>query len=122
MCSSVVYLIVITVLLSEVIFRRNIWLYHFLLSHSFPDFQIICKMASMLSRTTVEHMLLPRFCELCSDGKLFQVRKVGVCKNEFVHCCSNAFLHNLVITLTELSKHLEEKFWLIDMVLVSVVQ
>jgi len=35
-------------------------------------------MASMLSRTTVEHMLLPRFCELCSDGKLFQVRKVRV--------------------------------------------
>ncbi|XP_030068542.1 serine/threonine-protein phosphatase 4 regulatory subunit 1 isoform X4 [Microcaecilia unicolor] len=37
---------------------------------------IICKMTSMLGRDTVEQVLLPRFCELCSDGKLFQVRKV----------------------------------------------
>ncbi|XP_074868184.1 serine/threonine-protein phosphatase 4 regulatory subunit 1-like isoform X2 [Carettochelys insculpta] len=47
---------------------------------------IICKMASMLSKTTVEHMLLPRFCELCSDGKLFQVRKV--CAASFGDICN----------------------------------
>uniref|UniRef100_A0A8D2Q582 Putative WW-binding domain-containing protein n=1 Tax=Varanus komodoensis TaxID=61221 RepID=A0A8D2Q582_VARKO len=39
---------------------------------------IICKMASMVDKSTVEHLLLPRFCELCSDGKLFQVRKVSI--------------------------------------------
>nr|KAF6472169.1 hypothetical protein HJG59_014718 [Molossus molossus] len=39
---------------------------------------IICKLASVLSRSTVERLLLPRFCELCGDGKLFQVRKVGM--------------------------------------------
>ncbi|XP_042836007.1 serine/threonine-protein phosphatase 4 regulatory subunit 1-like isoform X5 [Panthera tigris] len=37
---------------------------------------IICKLASVLNRSTVERLLLPRFCELCGDGKLFQVRKV----------------------------------------------
>lgn len=37
---------------------------------------IICRMASMLTKSTVKHLLLPRFCELCSDGKLFQVWKV----------------------------------------------
>ncbi|KAM6319332.1 serine/threonine-protein phosphatase 4 regulatory subunit 1-like isoform 3-T3 [Podargus strigoides] len=47
---------------------------------------IICKMASMLSRTTVEHMLLPRFCELCSDAKLFQVRKI--CAANFGDICN----------------------------------
>uniref|UniRef100_A0A8C3JNP4 Putative WW-binding domain-containing protein n=1 Tax=Calidris pygmaea TaxID=425635 RepID=A0A8C3JNP4_9CHAR len=47
---------------------------------------IICKMASMLSRTTVEQMLLPRFCELCSDGKLFQVRKI--CAANFGDICN----------------------------------
>ncbi|KAJ7417111.1 Serine/threonine-protein phosphatase 4 regulatory subunit 1 [Willisornis vidua] len=47
---------------------------------------IICKMASMLSRTTVEHLLLPRFCELCSDGKLFQVRKIP----KFFELCSDS--------------------------------
>ncbi|XP_067163781.1 serine/threonine-protein phosphatase 4 regulatory subunit 1-like isoform X3 [Apteryx mantelli] len=47
---------------------------------------IICKMASMLSRTTVERMLLPRFCELCSDGKLFQVRKI--CAANFGDICN----------------------------------
>lgn len=39
--------------------------------------QIICRMASMLRKNIVKCLLLPRFCELCSDGKLFQVRKVG---------------------------------------------
>ncbi|XP_044311182.1 LOW QUALITY PROTEIN: serine/threonine-protein phosphatase 4 regulatory subunit 1-like [Varanus komodoensis] len=47
---------------------------------------IICKMASMVDKSTVEHLLLPRFCELCSDGKLFQVRKV--CAANFGDICS----------------------------------
>uniref|UniRef100_A0A8C0H0Y3 Putative WW-binding domain-containing protein n=1 Tax=Chelonoidis abingdonii TaxID=106734 RepID=A0A8C0H0Y3_CHEAB len=47
---------------------------------------IICKMASMLSKTVIEHMLLPRFCELCGDGKLFQVRKV--CAASFGDICN----------------------------------
>ncbi|XP_061065771.1 putative serine/threonine-protein phosphatase 4 regulatory subunit 1-like [Eubalaena glacialis] len=37
---------------------------------------IICKLASVLSKSTVERLLLPQFCELCGDGKLAQVRKV----------------------------------------------
>ncbi|KAL0594611.1 Serine/threonine-protein phosphatase 4 regulatory subunit 1 [Plecturocebus cupreus] len=48
-------------------------------------FSIICKMASMLSKSTVECLLLPRFCELCGDGKLFQVRKV--CAANFGDIC-----------------------------------
>ncbi|KAJ6665697.1 hypothetical protein lerEdw1_002067 [Lerista edwardsae] len=47
---------------------------------------IICKMASMVNRSTVEVLLLPRFCELCSDGKLFQVRKV--CAANFGDICN----------------------------------
>nr|XP_033819600.1 serine/threonine-protein phosphatase 4 regulatory subunit 1-like isoform X2 [Geotrypetes seraphini] len=47
---------------------------------------IICKMTSMLGRDTVEQVLLPRFCELCSDGKLFQVRKV--CAANFGDICN----------------------------------
>uniref|UniRef100_A0A7M4EBB7 Serine/threonine-protein phosphatase 4 regulatory subunit 1-like n=1 Tax=Crocodylus porosus TaxID=8502 RepID=A0A7M4EBB7_CROPO len=47
---------------------------------------IICKMASMLSKTTVERILLPRFCELCGDGKLFQVRKI--CAANFGDICN----------------------------------
>ncbi|XP_054397870.1 serine/threonine-protein phosphatase 4 regulatory subunit 1 isoform X4 [Pongo abelii] len=50
-----------------------------------PNNQIICKMASMLSKSTVERLLLPRFCELCGDGKLFQVRKV--CAANFGDIC-----------------------------------
>ncbi|KAM9590405.1 LOW QUALITY PROTEIN: serine/threonine-protein phosphatase 4 regulatory subunit 1-like [Trichechus inunguis] len=46
---------------------------------------IICKMASMLSKSTVVRLLLPRFCELCGDGKLFQVRKV--CATHFGDIC-----------------------------------
>ncbi|XP_032003274.2 serine/threonine-protein phosphatase 4 regulatory subunit 1-like isoform X1 [Hylobates moloch] len=42
-------------------------------------------MASMLSKSTVERLLLPRFCELCGDGKLFQVRKV--CAANFGDIC-----------------------------------
>ncbi|XP_010627078.1 serine/threonine-protein phosphatase 4 regulatory subunit 1-like isoform X1 [Fukomys damarensis] len=46
---------------------------------------IICKVASMLSKSTVERLLLPRFCELCGDRKLFQVRKV--CATNFGDVC-----------------------------------
>lgn len=38
--------------------------------------QIMCKVVTMLGKDTVEHLLLPRFCNLCSDARLFQVRKV----------------------------------------------
>ncbi|XP_051562416.1 serine/threonine-protein phosphatase 4 regulatory subunit 1-like [Myxocyprinus asiaticus] len=37
---------------------------------------IMCKLVTMLTKDTVEHLLLLRFCELCSDVRLFQVRKV----------------------------------------------
>ncbi|XP_018429729.1 PREDICTED: serine/threonine-protein phosphatase 4 regulatory subunit 1-like [Nanorana parkeri] len=47
---------------------------------------IICKMISMLGRQTAEQMLLPRFCDLCSDSKLFQVRKV--CAANFGDVCN----------------------------------
>ncbi|XP_020653165.3 serine/threonine-protein phosphatase 4 regulatory subunit 1 isoform X2 [Pogona vitticeps] len=47
---------------------------------------IICKMASMVNKSTVERLLLPRFCELCGDGKLFQVRKV--CAANFGDICN----------------------------------
>ncbi|XP_049726020.1 serine/threonine-protein phosphatase 4 regulatory subunit 1-like isoform X3 [Elephas maximus indicus] len=46
---------------------------------------IICKMAPMLSKSTVVRLLLPRFCELCGDRKLFQVRKV--CATNFGDIC-----------------------------------
>lgn len=45
--------------------------------------QIMCKVVTMLSKDTVEHLLLPRFCDLCSDARLFQVRKVRTPKNIF---------------------------------------
>eukprot|EP00070_Physeter_catodon_P047344 XP_028354238.1 putative serine/threonine-protein phosphatase 4 regulatory subunit 1-like isoform X2 [Physeter catodon] len=41
------------------------------LALSAPTVMIICKLASELSNTTVERLLLPRFCEPCG----FQVRK-----------------------------------------------
>uniref|UniRef100_A0A668ABV2 Uncharacterized protein n=1 Tax=Myripristis murdjan TaxID=586833 RepID=A0A668ABV2_9TELE len=47
---------------------------------------IMCKLVTMLSRDTVEHLLLLRFCELCSDARLFQVRKV--CAANFGDFCS----------------------------------
>lgn len=51
-----------------------VFLHHFL--------QIMCKVVTMLSKDTVEHLLLPRFCDLCSDARLFQVRKV----TSFIPC------------------------------------
>uniref|UniRef100_A0A8C5QVQ4 Putative WW-binding domain-containing protein n=1 Tax=Leptobrachium leishanense TaxID=445787 RepID=A0A8C5QVQ4_9ANUR len=47
---------------------------------------IICKMISLLGKQTVEQMLLPRFCDLCSDTKLFQVRKIP----KFLELCSDS--------------------------------
>ncbi|XP_041747895.1 serine/threonine-protein phosphatase 4 regulatory subunit 1 isoform X3 [Coregonus clupeaformis] len=46
---------------------------------------IMCKLVTMLSKDTVEQ-LLQRFCELCSDARLFQVRKV--CAANFGEFCS----------------------------------
>uniref|UniRef100_A0A7N6A8M2 WW-binding domain-containing protein n=1 Tax=Anabas testudineus TaxID=64144 RepID=A0A7N6A8M2_ANATE len=47
---------------------------------------IMCKVVTMLNKDTVEHLLLPRFCDLCSDARLFQVRKV--CAANFGEFCS----------------------------------
>ncbi|KAM6927966.1 serine/threonine-protein phosphatase 4 regulatory subunit 1 [Xenentodon cancila] len=47
---------------------------------------IMCKVVTMLGKDTVEHLLLPRFCDLCSDARLFQVRKV--CAANFGEFCS----------------------------------
>ncbi|CAL8340455.1 unnamed protein product [Merluccius merluccius] len=47
---------------------------------------IMCKLVTMLSKDTVERLLLMRFCELCSDARLFQVRKV--CAANFGEFCS----------------------------------
>ncbi|TRY80170.1 hypothetical protein DNTS_003408 [Danionella cerebrum] len=47
---------------------------------------IMCKLVTMLTKDTVEHLLLLRFCELCSDIRLFQVRKV--CAANFGEFCS----------------------------------
>ncbi|KAG2461876.1 PP4R1 phosphatase, partial [Polypterus senegalus] len=46
---------------------------------------IMCKLVSMLTRDTVEHLLLRRFCDLCSDSRLFQVRKIA----KFFELCSD---------------------------------
>ncbi|XP_051000810.1 serine/threonine-protein phosphatase 4 regulatory subunit 1-like [Acomys russatus] len=65
-----------------------------LLERSAPDrdddcraeaLSIICRMASRLPKSMVERLLLPRFCELCGNGKLFQVRKV--CATHFGDIC-----------------------------------
>lgn len=58
-------------------------------------------MASMLSKTTVERILLPRFCELCGDGKLFQVRKVGMAS--FITELFQMHLHSLTVTSVQIS-------------------
>uniref|UniRef100_A0A4W4GGU5 WW-binding domain-containing protein n=1 Tax=Electrophorus electricus TaxID=8005 RepID=A0A4W4GGU5_ELEEL len=47
---------------------------------------IMCKLITMLGKDTVEHRLLLRYCELCSDSRLFQVRKV--CAVNFGEFCS----------------------------------
>lgn len=57
--------------------------------------QILCKVVTMLSKDTVEHLLLPRFCDLCSDGRLFQVRKVTL---------SNQLHHKILLKYALFSK------------------
>lgn len=47
---------------------------------------IMCKLVTMLTKDTVEHLLLLRFCDLCSDTRLFQIRKV--CAANFGEFCS----------------------------------
>lgn len=51
--------------------------------------QIMCKVVTMLNKDTVEHLLLPRFCDLCSDARLFQVRKVTNLQTMFAFTTSN---------------------------------
>nr|CBN80775.1 Serine/threonine-protein phosphatase 4 regulatory subunit 1-like [Dicentrarchus labrax] len=52
---------------------------------------IMCKVVTMLSKDTVEHLLLPRFCDLCSDARLFQVRKVTAAKISSLKVCAANF-------------------------------
>ncbi|XP_075908228.1 serine/threonine-protein phosphatase 4 regulatory subunit 1 isoform X3 [Petromyzon marinus] len=47
---------------------------------------IMCKMAMVVGKDVTECLLLPRFCELCMDGKIFHVRKV--CAAHFGDVCS----------------------------------
>ncbi|RXM91208.1 Serine/threonine-protein phosphatase 4 regulatory subunit 1 [Acipenser ruthenus] len=63
---------------------------------------IMCKLVSMLTKDTVEHLLLHRFCDLCSDGRLFQVRKV--CAANFGDFCS-------IVGQDATEKHLIAKFF-----------
>ncbi|XP_075682544.1 serine/threonine-protein phosphatase 4 regulatory subunit 1 isoform X2 [Rhinoderma darwinii] len=37
---------------------------------------IMCKMASMVGKDITERLILPRFCEMCCDCRMFHVRKV----------------------------------------------
>ncbi|KAM5157441.1 serine/threonine-protein phosphatase 4 regulatory subunit 1 isoform 4-T4 [Mantella aurantiaca] len=37
---------------------------------------IMCKMASMVGNDITERLILPRFCEMCCDCRMFHVRKV----------------------------------------------
>uniref|UniRef100_A0A8D1PAL1 Uncharacterized protein n=1 Tax=Sus scrofa TaxID=9823 RepID=A0A8D1PAL1_PIG len=50
-----------------------------------PGFLGVCRLASVLSKGRAERLLLPGFCELCADGKLFHVRKV--CATNFGGIC-----------------------------------
>ncbi|XP_036008118.1 serine/threonine-protein phosphatase 4 regulatory subunit 1 [Fundulus heteroclitus] len=63
---------------------------------------IMCKVVTMLSKDTVEHLLLPRFCDLCSDARLFQVRKV--CAGNFGEFCT-------IVGQEATEKHLMPKFF-----------
>uniref|UniRef100_A0A8B9CNQ6 Serine/threonine-protein phosphatase 4 regulatory subunit 1 n=1 Tax=Anser brachyrhynchus TaxID=132585 RepID=A0A8B9CNQ6_9AVES len=48
--------------------------------------QIMCKMASMVGKDITERLVLPRFCEMCCDCRMFHVRKV--CAANFGDICS----------------------------------
>ncbi|CAM4505934.1 unnamed protein product [Lepidochelys olivacea] len=47
---------------------------------------IMCKMASMVGKDITERLILPRFCEMCCDCRMFHVRKV--CAANFGDICS----------------------------------
>ncbi|KAM7176982.1 serine/threonine-protein phosphatase 4 regulatory subunit 1 isoform 2-T2 [Macrochelys suwanniensis] len=47
---------------------------------------IMCKMASMVGKDITERLVLPRFCEMCCDCRMFHVRKV--CAANFGDICS----------------------------------
>uniref|UniRef100_T1DIQ7 Serine/threonine-protein phosphatase 4 regulatory subunit 1 n=1 Tax=Crotalus horridus TaxID=35024 RepID=T1DIQ7_CROHD len=49
---------------------------------------IMCKMASMVGKDITERLILPRFCEMCCDCRMFHVRKV--CAANFGDICSVA--------------------------------
>ncbi|XP_076786447.1 uncharacterized protein LOC117703469 isoform X2 [Arvicanthis niloticus] len=50
---------------------------------------IICRVASILTTSTAERLLLPQVFELCSDMKLFEVGRgcAGVCTMHFGDIC-----------------------------------
>lgn len=69
----------------------------------------MCKVVTMLSKDTVEHLLLPRFCDLCSDARLFQVRKVRTSKNIFhAHQTSQYLRLFFVILMDQLSRFIPQ--------------
>ncbi|XP_058532820.1 serine/threonine-protein phosphatase 4 regulatory subunit 1 isoform X2 [Ochotona princeps] len=47
---------------------------------------IMCKMAPMVGRDITERLILPRFCEMCCDCRMFHVRKV--CAANFGDICN----------------------------------
>ncbi|XP_054936522.1 serine/threonine-protein phosphatase 4 regulatory subunit 1 isoform X6 [Physeter macrocephalus] len=47
---------------------------------------IMCKMAPMVGKDITERLILPRFCEMCCDCRMFHVRKV--CAANFGDICS----------------------------------
>ncbi|XP_030069275.1 serine/threonine-protein phosphatase 4 regulatory subunit 1 isoform X3 [Microcaecilia unicolor] len=47
---------------------------------------IMCKMASLVGKDITERLILPRFCEMCCDCRMFHVRKV--CAANFGDICS----------------------------------
>ncbi|XP_033010780.1 serine/threonine-protein phosphatase 4 regulatory subunit 1 isoform X2 [Lacerta agilis] len=46
---------------------------------------IMCKMASMVGKDITERLILPRFCEMCCDCRMFHVRKLP----RFFQLCSD---------------------------------
>ncbi|XP_038602576.1 serine/threonine-protein phosphatase 4 regulatory subunit 1 isoform X1 [Tachyglossus aculeatus] len=47
---------------------------------------IMCKMSPMVGKDITERLILPRFCEMCCDCRMFHVRKV--CAANFGDICS----------------------------------
>uniref|UniRef100_A0A5F4WI12 Serine/threonine-protein phosphatase 4 regulatory subunit 1 n=1 Tax=Callithrix jacchus TaxID=9483 RepID=A0A5F4WI12_CALJA len=48
---------------------------------------IMCKMAPMVGKDITERLILPRFCEMCCDCRMFHVRKKLMC-NILKYICS----------------------------------